>query len=111
MRRLAKTRSLLTMLLLSGWMALVPIGCARQSGAPRVDLGKQEQAICSTPAVFADGTLSASQCARIDSAVAAVLNSTGAPTEFVQVGQNLRGGMTFRAFRIKCRARTLEPTQ
>jgi hypothetical protein len=37
----------------------------------------------------------------------ASLRPLGVPIEFVQVTQNLRGGMTCRAFRIKCGARTL----
>jgi len=41
---------------------------------------------------------------------ASSLGDIGAPTEFVQVNQNLRGGMTFRAFRFKCGERTLELT-
>ena len=34
----------------------------------------------------------------------------GAPTEFVQTAHNLRGGMTFRAFRIRAGGKTLELT-
>jgi len=85
MRRLTKVSSLLAAFLLSGWIALVWMGCARQSGEPRVDFGKEEQAICSTPAAFADGTLSTSQCARIDNAVTAVLTSTGAPSASIAI--------------------------
>jgi len=71
-------------LLLSGWMALVLSGCARPSGQPQIDFGK-EQALRSTPAAFADGTLSASQCAKIDSAVTAVLAGTGAPSASIAI--------------------------
>jgi CubicO group peptidase (beta-lactamase class C family) len=38
------------------------------------------------------------------------LRPLGAPTEFVQVTQSLRGGMTCRAFRIRCGARALALT-
>jgi D-alanyl-D-alanine carboxypeptidase len=38
---------------------------------------------------------------------ASSLKPLDAPTEFVQVTQYLRGGMTCRAFRIKCGAKTL----
>ncbi len=41
---------------------------------------------------------------------ASSLRPLGAPTEFVQTGQNLRGGMICRGFRIKCKASTLELT-
>jgi D-alanyl-D-alanine carboxypeptidase len=38
---------------------------------------------------------------------ASSLGPLGAPTEFVQVTESLRGGMSLRAFRIKCGGRTL----
>ena len=41
---------------------------------------------------------------------ASSLASLGAPTEFIQVSKSLRGGMTFRAFRIRCGTRTLRLT-
>ena len=78
MRRPTNISSVLVTLFLSGWMALALAGCAPQPGPPQVGFG-HEQVIRSTPTVFTDGTLSASQCARIDSAVTAVLAGTGAP--------------------------------
>ncbi len=85
MRIPTKISSRLIVLLLSGWMALGGMGCAPQTGTPRTDLGKQEQVARSTPAAFADGTLSASQGAKIDSAVKAVLSSTGTPSASVAI--------------------------
>lgn len=41
---------------------------------------------------------------------ASSLGPLGAPAEFRQVNQNLRGGMTFRAFRIRAGGKTLELT-
>jgi D-alanyl-D-alanine carboxypeptidase len=41
---------------------------------------------------------------------ASSLGPLGAPTEFVQTRQELRGGMTFRAFRVKGGDRTLDLT-
>ena len=38
---------------------------------------------------------------------ASSLKPLGAPRESIQVTQSLRGGMTCRSFRIKCRAKTL----
>ena len=38
---------------------------------------------------------------------ASSLGPLGPPTEFTQVRQSLRGGMTFRAFRIRCGGQTL----
>jgi D-alanyl-D-alanine carboxypeptidase len=39
---------------------------------------------------------------------ASSLGPLGAPVEVTQVGQSLRGGMTFRAFRIRCPQRTVQ---
>jgi len=39
---------------------------------------------------------------------ASSLGPLGTPTEFVRTRQGLRGGMTFRSFRVKCGGRTLE---
>jgi D-alanyl-D-alanine carboxypeptidase len=41
---------------------------------------------------------------------ASSLGPLGAPQEFEQASQSLRGGMTARSFRIKCGSRTLEVT-
>jgi CubicO group peptidase (beta-lactamase class C family) len=41
---------------------------------------------------------------------ASSLGPLGTPSEFAQTRQELRGGMTFRAFRVKCGDRTLEVT-
>jgi CubicO group peptidase (beta-lactamase class C family) len=84
MKRLTNTPSLLAALLLSGWMTLAPMGCARQPGQPQGDFGKG-QSFSSLPAAFADGTLSASQRAQIDSAAASVLAGTGAPSASIAV--------------------------
>jgi D-alanyl-D-alanine carboxypeptidase len=84
MRRPTNISSVLVTLFLSGWMALVLLGCAQPSGQPRTDFGK-EQTPRSGRAVFADGTLSASQRAKIDSAVANVLAGTGAPSASIAV--------------------------
>jgi D-alanyl-D-alanine carboxypeptidase len=83
-KRFANTPTLLATLLLSGWLALAGMGCARQPGQPEADFGKG-QARYSLPAAFADGTLSTSQRAKIDSAVSAVLTSTGAPSASIAV--------------------------
>jgi CubicO group peptidase (beta-lactamase class C family) len=41
---------------------------------------------------------------------ASSLGPLGTPSEFAQTRRELRGGMTFRAFRVKCGGRTLELT-
>jgi D-alanyl-D-alanine carboxypeptidase len=84
MRRLTEISSGLVTLFLSGWMALALVGCARQLGQPQVEFGK-EPTVRSTSPAFADGTLSASQCAKIDSTVGAVLTDTGAPSASIAV--------------------------
>ncbi len=71
-------------LLLSAWTALALVGCARQSAQPPVGL-REQQPVRSTAAVFADGTLSASQCTKIDDAVTTVLAGTGAPSASIAV--------------------------
>ncbi|MEI6670054.1 MAG: serine hydrolase domain-containing protein [Acidobacteriota bacterium] len=48
--------------------------------------------------------------AEVLSDFASSLGPLGAPTEFVQTATNLRGGMTFRGFRVKCGGRVVEVT-